>query len=151
MASKNTSDSIEAYIKSLLAQAGIAELKRSELADVFQVVPSQINYVIKTRFTESRGYIVGSKRGGGGYIRIGKIQFSDQHQMLTELGASIGEQISQTVFCDILQMLFEEKLTKREAELLSVITTDEVLGSEAHRLRANILRKIIQQVDRKGM
>ena len=152
MASKNTSDSIEAYIKSLLAQAGIAELKRSELADVFQVVPSQINYVIKTRFTESRGYIVESKRGGGGYIRIGKVQFSDQHQMLTELGASIGEQISQTVFCDILQMLFEEKiLTKREAELLSVMTTDEVLGSEAHRLRANILRKIIQQVDRKGM
>ena len=82
MASKNTSDSIEAYIKSLLAQAGIAELKRSELADVFQVVPSQINYVIKTRFTESRGYIVESKRGGGGYIRIGKVQFSDQHQML---------------------------------------------------------------------
>ena len=175
MASKNTSDSIEAYIKSLLAQAGIAELKRSELADVFQVVPSQINYVIKTRFTESRGYIVESKRGGGGYIRIGKVQFSDQHQMLKELGASIGEQISQTVFCDILQMLkelgasigeqisqtvfgdilqmlFEEKLlTKREAELLSVTTTDEVLGSEAHRLRANILRKIIQQVDRKGM
>ena len=81
-----------------------------------------------------------------------KIQFSDQHQMLKELGASIGEQISQTVFGDILQMLFEEKLlTKREAELLSVTTTDEVLGSEAHRLRANILRKIIQQVDRKGM
>ena len=54
MANKNTSDSIEAYIKALLAQAGMAELKRSELADVFQVVPSQINYVIKTRFTESR-------------------------------------------------------------------------------------------------
>ena len=72
--------------------------------------------------------------------------------MLKELGASIGEQISQTVFGDILQMLFEEKvLTKREAELLSVTTTDEVLGSEAHCLRANILRKIIQQVDRKGM
>ena len=65
MANKNTSDSIEAYIKALLAQAGMAELKRSELADVFQVVPSQINYVIKTRFTESRGYIVESKRGGG--------------------------------------------------------------------------------------
>ena len=73
MANKNTSDSIEAYIKALLAQAGMAELKRSELADVFQVVPSQINYVIKTRFTESRGYIVESKRGGGGYIRIGPV------------------------------------------------------------------------------
>lgn len=49
---KNTSDSIEEYIKQLLAQSGIAEIKRSNLADTFQVVPSQINYVIKTRFTE---------------------------------------------------------------------------------------------------
>ena len=65
---RNTSDSIEEYIKELLGQSGIAEIQRSNLADTFQVVPSQINYVIKTRFTESRGYIVESKRGGGGYI-----------------------------------------------------------------------------------
>ena len=149
---RNTSDMIEKYLKELLSQATEIEIRRSEIAANFGVVPSQINYVIKTRFTLPKGFEVESKRGGGGYIRIGKVQFSDQHQMLKELGASIGEQISQTVFGDILQMLFEEKLlTKREAELLSVTTTDEVLGSEAHRLRANILRKIIQQVDRKGM
>lgn len=151
MANKNTSDSIEAYIKALLTQAGMAELKRSELADVFQVVPSQINYVIKTRFTESRGYIVESKRGGGGYIRIGKVQFSDHHQMLQDLAANIGETISQQVFHDILQMLYEEKLlTKREAQLLLATTSDEVLGRDALILRANMLKKIIQQVDRKG-
>ena len=151
MASKNTSDSIEAYIKSLLAQAGIAELKRSELADVFQVVPSQINYVIKTRFTESRGYIVESKRGGGGYIRIGKVQFSDHHQMLQDLAANIGERISQQVFNDILEMLCEEELlTKRETQLLFAMTSDEVLGQDGPNLRANMLKKIIQQVDRKG-
>ena len=69
---RNTSDSIEEYIKELLGQSGTAEIQRSNLADAFQVVPSQINYVIKTRFTESRGYIVESKRGGGGYIRIVK-------------------------------------------------------------------------------
>ena len=51
MSGKNTSDNIEAYIKAILEQAGMVELKRSELADVFQVVPSQINYVIMTRFT----------------------------------------------------------------------------------------------------
>lgn len=151
MANKNTSDSIEAYIKALLVQAGMAELKRSELADVFQVVPSQINYVIKTRFTESRGYIVESKRGGGGYIRIGKVQFSDHHQMLQDLAANIGETISQQVFNDILQMLYEEKLlTKREAQLLLATTSDEVLGRDALILRATMLKKIIQQVDRKG-
>ena len=151
MANKNTSDSIEASIKALLAQAGMAELKRSELADVFQVVPSQINYVIKTRFTESRGYIVESKRGGGGYIRIGKIQFSDHHQMLQDLAANIGETISQQVFQDILQMLHEEKLlTKRETQLFFATTSDEVLGRDALIIRANMLKKIIQQVDRKG-
>ena len=75
MTSKNTSDSIEEYIKKILAQSGFAEIKRSVLADNFSVVPSQINYVIKTRFTESRGYAVESKRGGGGYIRIAKIRF----------------------------------------------------------------------------
>ena len=151
MANKNTSDSIEAYIKALLAQAGMAELKRSELADVFQVVPSQINYVIKTRFTESRGYIVESKRGGGGYIRIGKVQFSDHHQMLQDMAANIGETISQQVFNDILQMLYEEKLlTQRETQLLLATTSDEVLGRDALILRASMLKKIIQQVDRKG-
>lgn len=151
MANKNTSDSIEAYIKALLTQAGMAELKRSELADVFQVVPSQINYVIKTRFTESRGYIVESKRGGGGYIRIGKVQFSDHHQMLQDLAANIGETISQQVFNDILQMLYEEKLlTQRETQLLLATTSDEVLGRDALILRATMLKKIIQQVDRKG-
>ena len=67
---KNTSDHIEAYIKAILEQSGIVELQRSQLADTFQVVPSQINYVIKTRFTESRGYLVESKRGGGGYIAL---------------------------------------------------------------------------------
>ena len=129
----------------------MAELKRSELADVFQVVPSQINYVIKTRFTESRGYIVESKRGGGGYIRIGKVQFSDHHQMLQDLAANIGETISQQVFNDILQMLYEEKLlTQRETQLLLATTSDEVLGRDALILRATMLKKIIQQVDRKG-
>lgn len=129
----------------------MAELKRSELADVFQVVPSQINYVIKTRFTESRGYIVESKRGGGGYIRIGKVQFSDHHQMLQDLAANIGETISQQVFNDILQMLYEEKLlTQRETQLLLATTSDEVLGRDALILRASMLKKIIQQVDRKG-
>ena len=77
---KNTSDMIEKYLKELLSQAAEIEIRRSEIAEHFGVVPSQINYVIKTRFTESRGYIVESKRGGGGYIRIGKVQFSDHHQ-----------------------------------------------------------------------
>ena len=141
---KNTSDQIEAYIKAILDQSGIVELQRSQLADTFQVVPSQINYVIKTRFTESRGYLVESKRGGGGYIRIG-------HEMLRELLYSIGEQISQEIYEDILQLLFEQDLlTKQEMNLLLSVALDRVLGEEAPVLRANMLRQLLQEVDRKG-
>ena len=151
MSHKNTSDSIEEYIKAILAQAGIAELKRSEIADVFQVVPSQINYVIKTRFTESRGYVVESKRGGGGYIRIGRIEFSNHHELLCDLLHRVGEQISQQVFTDIIQLLFDEKImTEREGNLLLATATDRVLGVNAAQIRARMLKKILQQVDRKG-
>ncbi|EFW88447.1 MULTISPECIES: CtsR family transcriptional regulator [Streptococcus] len=148
---KNTSDSIEEYIKQLLAQSGIAEIKRSNLADAFQVVPSQINYVIKTRFTESRGYIVESKRGGGGYIRIARVSFSDQHQMFDNLMGSIGECISEQVFTDLIQLLFDEKIiSEREGNLILATASDEVLGKDAPEIRARMLRKILQRLDRKG-
>ncbi|GAB6886405.1 CtsR family transcriptional regulator [Streptococcus equinus ATCC 33317] len=148
---KNTSDSIEEYIKQLLAQSGIAEIKRSNLADAFQVVPSQINYVIKTRFTESRGYIVESKRGGGGYIRIARVSFSDQHQMFDNLMGSIGECISEQVFTDLIQLLFDEKIiSEREGNLILATASDEVLGKDAPEIRSRMLRKILQRLDRKG-
>ena len=148
---KNTSDSIEEYIKQLLAQSGIVEIKRSNLADAFQVVPSQINYVIKTRFTESRGYIVESKRGGGGYIRIARVSFSDQHQMFDNLMGSIGECISEQVFTDLIQLLFDEKIiSEREGNLILATASDEVLGKDAPEIRARMLRKILQRLDRKG-
>ena len=151
MGAKNTSDSIEAYIKSILAQAGMVELKRSELADVFQVVPSQINYVIKTRFTESRGYLVESKRGGGGYIRIGRIEFSNHHEMLRDLLYSVGEEVSLAIFEDVLRLLFEQDLvTRQEMNLLLAMATDRVLGDDANLIRANMLRQLLQEVDRKG-
>ena len=147
---KNTSDHIEAYIKAILDQAGIVELQRSQLADTFQVVPSQINYVIKTRFTESRGYLVESKRGGGGYIRIGRIEFSNHHEMLRDLLYSIGERVSQEIYEDILQLLVvQDLMTKQEMTLLTSVATDRVLGEESSVVRANMLRQLLQEVDRK--
>ena len=148
---KNTSDHIEAYIKAILEQSGMVELQRSQLADTFQVVPSQINYVIKTRFTESRGYLVESKRGGGGYIRIGRIEFSNHHEMLRDLLYSVGEEVSQVVFEDVLRLLFEQDLlTSQEMNLLVAMAPDRILGEEANLIRANMLKKLLQEVDRKG-
>ena len=148
---KNTSDHIEAYIKAILDQSGMVELQRSQLADTFQVVPSQINYVIKTRFTESRGYLVESKRGGGGYIRIGRIEFSNHHEMLRDLLYSVGEEVSLAIFEDVLRLLFEQDLvTRQEMNLLLAMATDRVLGDDANLIRANMLRQLLQEVDRKG-
>ncbi|HFI0305154.1 TPA: CtsR family transcriptional regulator [Streptococcus suis] len=150
MAMKNTSDYIEEHIKAILEQVNVAELRRSELASRFEVVPSQINYVIKTRFTASRGYIVESKRGGGGYIRIGRITFSDKHELVRDLLNNMGDQLSATVYNDILQLLFDEKLmTEREGNLFLATGTDEVLGKEAAGIRARMMCQILRRLDRK--
>ncbi|HFH9836746.1 TPA: CtsR family transcriptional regulator [Streptococcus suis] len=150
MAMKNTSDYIEEHIKAILDQVSVAELRRSELASRFEVVPSQINYVIKTRFTASRGYIVESKRGGGGYIRIGRITFSDKHELVRDLLKNMGDSLSATVFADILQLLFDEQLmTEREGNLLLATSSDEVLGKEAGEIRARMMYQILRRLDRK--
>ena len=66
MQNRNISDIIESYLKEILADSKQIEIKRSEIAEQFDVVPSQINYVIKTRFNIQNGYLVESKRGGVG-------------------------------------------------------------------------------------
>ena len=150
MAMKNTSDYIEEHIKAILEQVSVAELKRSELASRFEVVPSQINYVIKTRFTASRGYIVESQRGVGGYIRIGRITFSDKHELIRDLLKNMGDELSWVVYSDILQMLFDEDLmTEREGNLTLSMGTDEILGADASRIRARMMRQILRRLDRK--
>ena len=148
---QNMSDLIESYLKNVLLSNEIVEIRRSEIADQFNCVPSQINYVINTRFTIQQGYVVESKRGGGGYIRIGKVEFSDRHQMICELFDRIGEQVSQQFFTDIVQLLFDERImSEREGNLLLAISTDCVLGIDAPLIRARMLKKILQQLDRKG-
>ncbi|MFR7048492.1 CtsR family transcriptional regulator, partial [Streptococcus pneumoniae] len=79
------------------------------------------------------------------------IEFSSHHEMLRELLYSIGERVSQEIYEDILQLLVEQELmTKQEMNLLESVALDRVLGEEAPVVRANMLRQIIQEVDRKG-
>ena len=82
MQRENISDIIETYLKTILAQEAAVEIRRAEIARRFNCVPSQINYVIKTRFTPARGYTVESKRGGGGYIRIVKVKLTDDQDLI---------------------------------------------------------------------
>ncbi|MCT8136402.1 CtsR family transcriptional regulator [Anaerobacillus sp. CMMVII] len=146
---KNVSDIIEHYLKTILmkSDSDLVEVKRSELAERFQCVPSQINYVISTRFTVEKGYLVESKRGGGGFIRIIKIKAHNSAELYEQMLSLIGDKISQSSAEDIIYHLFEEDaITKREANLLQSATNRTVLNVQLpyrDQLRSNILKAMI--------
>ena len=90
-----TSDLISAFIKQLLEQqGGNVELRRNELAQQFDVVPSQVSYVITSRFTPEHGYVTESHRGGGGYIRIRQVEYNDGNARIMHIVNSIGKSVN---------------------------------------------------------
>lgn len=146
---RNISDIIEKYLKQVLemSEAEHVEIKRSEIADKFQCVPSQINYVINTRFTIERGYVVESKRGGGGYIRIMKVQSHDSAHLIDHLLSLIENRISQSSAEDVIfRLVQEEIISKREAKImLSVIDRSVLYIDLPYRdeLRARMLKAML--------
>lgn len=146
MSAQNTSDIIEAYLRKLLEEAREIEIKRADLASQFDVVPSQINYVIKTRFTPSKGFDVESKRGGGGYIKIFKYHYSAKHEFLLDLVQKMPANLTEIMAQDVLQLLFDENiLTEREGNLLLLLLADSDISSA---YRAKMMIKILQRLDR---
>ncbi|RLQ91793.1 CtsR family transcriptional regulator [Falsibacillus albus] len=147
---RNISDIIEEYLKQVLSmsQSEILEIKRSEIADKFQCVPSQINYVINTRFTIERGYAVESKRGGGGYIRIMKVQSHDQAHLIDQLISLIRSRVSQASAEDIIFRLVEEEvLSEREAKIMISVMDRSVLFidlPQRDELRARMLKAMLE-------
>ncbi|HLS08861.1 CtsR family transcriptional regulator [Lentibacillus sp.] len=128
---RNISDIIEQHLKQILESAGkdMIDIKRSELAEEFQCVPSQINYVIKTRFTVEKGYIVESKRGGGGYIRIIRVKHQDKAALIDDIIDMINPNVSQQAALDVLERLLEEELiTKREVKIMLSAIDRETLA-----------------------
>jgi transcriptional regulator CtsR len=145
----NISDIIEKYLQQMLAasDSGMVEIKRSELAEEFQCVPSQINYVISTRFTVEKGYLVESKRGGGGFIRIRRARLHSQKEYFADLLLHIGETIPQITAEHVISRLVGDKLlTEREAMLIKGIISRETLQLPIplrDELRARMLRSMV--------
>jgi len=138
--SQNISDIIEKYLKQILADSEQVEISRSEIANLFNVVPSQINYVMKTRFTIQNGYIVESKRGGGGYIRIEKVNLLDDVGVIDSLIGTIGESISQRDGLAIVQNLYNnEVVNRREANLILAAIDKQTLAAD-DRMQENSFR-----------
>ena len=128
MQNQNMSDIIEAYIKKILSADEKIEIRRNEMADQFNCVPSQINYVINTRFTEQQGYLVESKRGGGGYIRIMKVKVMDHAEFIDEVIAMIDTEISKKNAAAIVQNLYSNHIiTRREGNLMLSVLVKPLL------------------------
>ena len=142
------SDSIEKFIKDLLADDTQVELKRNELAQFFGCANSQINYVLATRFSVNRGYLVESRRGGSGYVRIIRITTTEV-DLLTSLLGAIGTSISEEDARDIILRLYEMKLIDlNEARLMNAAVCDEALNlplSAKDILRASVLKSVVTQ------
>lgn len=127
---RNITDLIEHYLKEILQTSaeGSVEIQRSELADRFSCVPSQINYVIGTRFTLEKGYLVESKRGGGGYIRIQRVDLPSLEAVQRHIQQTVGERIDQSAAEGLIYQLLEARfITEREACLLKASVSRDVL------------------------
>lgn len=119
----NLTRAIEKHIHALfesLAEDSV-ELRRKELAKSFGCVPSQINYVLRSRFTPERGFLVESQRGGHGYIRILRIVCEKPEEKLEHIEDLIGDSITERE-CHRLLQVFQERglLTARERLLIEV-------------------------------
>ena len=121
------SDVIEDFIKQMFEDEDIIEIQRKDLAQHFNCVPSQINYVIATRFKPSQGYYVESRRGGGGHIKIEKVNVTKSNYLMHVINSMENKITSQEVDIFISNFLSEDIISKKEAKLLKVATSDNVL------------------------
>ncbi len=145
------SDIIESYLKSILEEQRKIEIRRSEIADRFNCVPSQINYVIKTRFTPQRGYVVESKRGGGGYIRIVKAKLRPDPSSIAVLRANIPDRLREHDARIMTQQLFDANVIQRETgnAMLAAMSHNELALDDSkleETIRARIFRAFLDSL-----
>ena len=146
----NISDIIEAFINDrITGEGGKAEIKRNELAEHLGCVPSQINYVISTRFTAERGYTVESRRGGGGYISIKRVIYPTDNTVMHVVN-SIGDSIDFESAKAIIKSLWEyDVISRREAEIMISVLSDRILTLPRDQrgiLRARLLKNMLMQI-----
>ncbi|MGO4539554.1 CtsR family transcriptional regulator [Paenibacillus sp. 2TAB19] len=146
---RNISDLIEQYLKHMLddSAGGAVEIQRNDLADKFSCVPSQINYVISTRFTLEKGYMVESKRGGGGYIRIQRVDLPALNSIQLHFEQTIGDCVDQSAAEGIIYQLEEARLvTRREANILRAAVQRETIAlklPQRDEIRARLLKSML--------
>jgi len=151
------SDSIESFIKTLLAEdTPEVELKRNELAEYFGCAPSQINYVLATRFSPDHGYITESRRGGGGYIRIVRVVQTGSQRLMYLINERIGDMIGENEAVRLIQQLLDQKVvTVQEAELMRAAISAQALSVPMpeqikNAIRARIMKTMLLTIARQN-
>ncbi len=142
------SDIVAEYIVRMLDESGgNAEIRRNELANLLGCVPSQINYVITSRFTPEQGYIVESRRGGGGYIRITRVT-TDKRVAIMHIVNSIGDSISSSTADIILSnMLSQDMISEYDFALISSAVSDKIYAGitkeQRDMIRASVMKNML--------
>lgn len=148
----NMSDIIEKLLLDMLRESGgNVEIQRNNLAGELNCVPSQINYVIQTRFTPERGYIIESRRGGGGGVRIRSVK-TDSTTYPMHIVNAVGNTLSYRTAAVFVQNLLDyECITAREAHIILGAINDKVLAFSADirdTLRARIFKSMVTSLIR---
>ena len=142
---QNLSHDIERYILNLLegGQENFISLRRKELAEMFECVPSQINYVLRSRFTPEQGYLIESRRGEHGYIKILRITCGDHGEKVSHINEIVGDSITLNEARRLLEALQDrEMITGRERLIIEVALRHAAEGNNEKEL-AYLLRKML--------
>lgn len=146
------SDSIEQFIKELMHEEAHVEVRRNELAQHFGCAPSQINYVLATRFSVDHGYIIESRRGGGGFVRIVRMEIPQTGNLLDSLLNRVGNSVTEETANAILTNLLEHDLiTRNEMQIMHAAIGRNALAlpiSAKDVLRAAVFKNMLIQVFR---
>ena len=139
------SDRIETFIIELLKnEDNTIEIGRNELASIFNCVPSQINYVISTRFSPERGYVVESRRGGGGFLRIQRMQMHDE---ISHVISKIGNELDYSDMKVFVEFLYSSGRLKYDlARAIMTGLSDKSLisaGEQKNKVRADVFKNMI--------
>ena len=146
------SDSIELFIKELLSQSDEISIQRNELAQHFACAPSQINYVLSTRFTLNRGYIIVSRRGGGGYIRVMRVETGEEN-LPHELASGMPDALMKDEARAMALRLYESGyITQGEYGLMTAATDTCAMPQQAleDAARARVMRGMLTSLLQRG-
>ncbi len=148
------SKQIEEYIKALLEQesAGVVEIQRNFLSEYFHCVPSQINYVLSTRFTPVQGYMVETRRGGGGFVRIVSLQLEDDDDIQDALTEAVGDSLTQSDSEGLTEYLYQQGvISQREMLLFNSMLKDRVLTGlekgQRDTVRASMMQHLLAMLN----